>query len=201
MSLFYLIRHGETATVGKTVAGRSPGVHLTEKGRKQAEGLIARLSDVQINQIFCSPMERTRDTAAPLAEKLGLKVNLREELNEIDFGHWTGKSLDELHGKEAWQLYNQFRSGFRIPGGELLSEVQGRTVRFFDEIRREYRDQTIAVFSHKDTLRALLCYFLGMPLDFILRFEISPASISILSLKDYGPELLLLNSTDSLQIQ
>ncbi|HWH67867.1 MAG TPA: histidine phosphatase family protein, partial [Candidatus Sulfotelmatobacter sp.] len=96
MTIFYLIRHGENDWVGKAIAGRSPGVHLNAAGRQQAEQLAKQLAAHPIQQLFSSPLERARETAEPLARRLGLEVQIAPALTEMDFGQWTGKTLAEL---------------------------------------------------------------------------------------------------------
>src|SRR5687767_2098663 len=108
---FLLIRHGLHELGGDIIAGRTPGVHLSDAGRTQADGLCARLADVSIDAIYSSPMERTIETAQPLATRRGLTVEHSPELLEIDFGDWTGKSLHELRGSPGWREWNSFRSG------------------------------------------------------------------------------------------
>jgi probable phosphoglycerate mutase len=92
MTTFLLIRHGANDLVGKVLAGRTPGVHLNDPGRRQAEGLALRLANAGVQGVFSSPRERCRETAEPLARRLGLKVQIAGELQEIDHGAWTGQT-------------------------------------------------------------------------------------------------------------
>src|SRR3954464_7421014 len=108
MATFYLIRHGATDYAGITVTGRMPGIHLNERGRRQAEELPHRFRGVPISRIYSSPMERTQETAAPLARILGLPVDIAGELTEIDYGEWTGRAIADLRNDERWRLFNSF---------------------------------------------------------------------------------------------
>jgi len=193
MTKFFLIRHGANDFVGKSIAGRMPGVHLNAEGRKQAERLAEKLSRESIQKIFSSPLERTMQTAGPLSKKLGLEIQISDALLEIDFGDWTGKTLDELSLIPLWKKWNSFRSATRIPNGEMIVEVQSRMVAQIEKLRREFPDGTLAIFSHGDPIRSVLTYFLGMPLDFFARLEISPASVSTLAIDDFGAHVLRLN--------
>jgi ribonuclease H / adenosylcobalamin/alpha-ribazole phosphatase len=116
---------------------------------------------------------------------------------EIDFGDWTGKTLRELEGLPEWRTFNSFRSGSRIPGGESMAEVLARAVNEVDRITRAHRGPgaLIALVSHGDVLRALIGHFFGVPPDLLHRLEVSPASVTVVILEEYGPQLLLLNST------
>lgn len=193
MTTFLLIRHGLTDAVGKTITGRLPGVRLNEIGRKQADELYARLGRWKIDAIYSSPLERALETAAPTARRLKLDVTRSELLSEVDFGEWSGKSLDELGQLQAWKLYNTFRSSTRAPGGEMMLEVQARMVEQLNRCAREHPDKTLALFSHADAIRAALVHFLGMPIDLLHRIEVRPASINVVRLAEWGPQVLLVN--------
>jgi probable phosphoglycerate mutase len=193
VTTFFLIRHGENDFVGKKIAGRSPGVHLNAEGKKQAEQLAEKLSRESIQKIFSSPLERTMETARPLSDKTGLKIETSPALIEIDFGDWTGLEFDQLEKTPNWREWNLFRSTTRIPNGEMMTEVEARMVAELQRIRVENRSARIAIFSHGDPIRAALMHFLGMPLDFVHRLEISPASISVLTLDDFGAQICRLN--------
>jgi broad specificity phosphatase PhoE len=198
MTRFLLVRHGENDTVGRSIAGRQKGIRLNRPGMEQALGLIERLKEVEITSILSSPMERTLETAEPLARERDLPVLVREGLNEVDYGEWTGLSFDELKRLPGWKEYNGFRSGVRIPGGELVSEVQTRMVAELERLAREYPDSTLALFSHGDPIRTVLAHAMGMPLDLITRLTISTASVSILDLSPYGPVVQGINFTDGI---
>jgi probable phosphomutase (TIGR03848 family) len=196
MATFYLIRHGDTDLVGKALAGRSNEVHLTARGRLQAERLAARLAREPIRQIYCSPIARARETAQPMADRLGLDVRIDEALNEIDFGDWSGLTLDRLEPNSQWRRYNTFRSGTRVPGGEMMLETQTRVVAFMQRLCDQFPDQTFALVSHGDVIRAAVLYYLGIPLDLFLRLEISPGSDTKVMIGDLAPLILHVNRTD-----
>jgi probable phosphoglycerate mutase len=173
--------------------GRTPGVHLNETGRREADELSNRLASENIQRLFSSPLERCRETAEPLATRMRLKVDLSESLLEVNFGDWTGKTFKELESDERWRQWNSFRSGTKIPNGETLLEVQARTVGLILALHREFRDQHIALFSHGEPLRAMMIYFLGAPLDCVQRIDINPGSITILNLNDWQAQFSCIN--------
>jgi probable phosphomutase (TIGR03848 family) len=199
VSLLLLVRHALTDFVSQhRISGRLPGVPLNAEGRAQAERLSERLADVPVAAIYTSPQQRARETAAPLAARHGLAAEPRAGLDEIDFGSWTGLTVGELEGSPQWRLFNSLRSSTRIPGGELMLEVQARVVRELKGLRSAHPDGAIVVVSHGDVIRAALLHFLGMSLDHVHRVEIAPASVTVLALEDWGPRLLLLNDTGTL---
>ena len=198
MTTLLLIRHAMTAMVDRAISGWMPGVHLNETGRVQALELAERLAQAPLAAIYSSPLERALETAEPLAERIGLKIQVRDEAGEVRFGEWTGCTLQELAGNPLWQRFNSFRSLTRIPGGEMMAETQTRMVALLEELRLIHPDQLIAVISHGDVIRAAMAHYAGIHLDLFQRLEISPASVSVLELSDYAPRLVRLNDNGSL---
>jgi probable phosphoglycerate mutase len=178
------------------LAGRQPGVHLNAKGRREAEQLGTALAGCKINRLYSSPLERARETAEPLARKLNLPVQIDEAFIEIDFQQWTNRKFRDLDKEEeAWRQWNAYRSGGWIPGGEPFLQVQTRMVLAIEKLRREFPREAIAIFSHGDPIRAVLQYYLGMPLDLFHRIELSPAGYSVFELSDSGARLHAMNVT------
>ena len=196
MTTFLLIRHGETDDHGKALSGRRPGVRLNALGRRQAEQLAARLAGEGITAVYSGPLERVRETAAALAGRAGLGVRAAPELDEIDLGEWSGQPFDALAGRDDWRLFNTVRSCTRAPGGELMLEVQARAVAFLQRLRGEHPSDAVALVTHSDVIKAVLAYYLGVPLDLAQRLEISPASVSVLALEEWGPRVLCVNSVE-----
>lgn len=171
-----------------------PGVSLDAQGRDQAQQLAKRLGHRQVTVIYSSPLERAVETAKPLAEHLGIPVLIREGLTEIDFGAWQGKAVLDLDGDVEWRRFNELRGSTRAPEGELMLEVQVRMARELDDLRRLHPNQTVALFSHADVIKATLMLYLGVPLDSHLRLEISPASVSVVELAEWGPRIISVNA-------
>jgi probable phosphoglycerate mutase len=200
MTTFLLIRHGANDLVGKVLAGRTPGVHLNDLGRRQAEGLGLRLADAGIQGVFSSPRERCRETAEPLARRLGLKVQIAGELEEIDYGAWTGQTVGQVTASPEWQRFQGFRSFCQAPEGEAMLDVQARLVGLVRRLVQDFPAGTLALFCHADPIRAVLCFFLGMPLDLNHRLEISPASVSALEVGAVGARVLYVNHTEPIPL-
>ena len=193
MSVFYLIRHGTNDLVGHTLAGWMAGVHLNMEGQNQARVLAERLAQVHFSRIISSPLERAMETALPLAKAQGVQIQSDAMFGEVQFGDWTGRTVKELSSDPAWIQWNKFRSAARIPNGESMLEVQTRAVNGIIKLHREFPDETIGIVSHGDVIRAMLLHVLGMPLDFIHRIEIIPASWSILNLYDDSAQVFSIN--------
>lgn len=198
---FFLIRHGENDWVGSDrLAGRTPGVHLNDKGRRQADELATLLKKQPIQSIFSSPLERCMETAQPLAEQLDLPVAPELGVLEVDYGEWRGQNLKELAKDPAWKMVQHFPSAFRFPGGETLQEVQSRAVATIARIHNSSPNQTVAIFSHGDVIRTTLAHFLGTHIDLFQRIAISTASVSVLALHNQRPMVLGVNHVTSLPI-
>jgi broad specificity phosphatase PhoE len=193
MTSFAFIRHAAHGLVGNTIVGRAPGVALSADGVAEAEQLAARLTASRVEIVYSSPLERARRTAEEIAGRLGLEVQIADELNELDFGHWTNRKLTDLDALEEWRRFNRFRSGSRIPNGEAMIEVQCRVLRLIERLCTLHPTQMVALVSHADVTKAALAYYLGVPLDLFHRIEISPASVSIVRIGPYGPQVLLVN--------
>jgi probable phosphoglycerate mutase len=195
MTLFYLLRHGTNDYLPARLAGRFPGVSLNQEGRAQAEKLADAIRHKKIDRIFSSPLERARETAEPLSRAKGIAPEVVEDILEIDFGSWTGEAIETLGKVEKWNLFNSFRSGTRIPKGELMIEAQCRVVRFVERCKAEFAEQTIALVCHGDPIKLILAHYLGISLDLFTRIEISPASFSLLGVDDYSARVFAINST------
>jgi probable phosphoglycerate mutase len=195
MPLLLLIRHGENDFVktGK-LAGQLPEVHLNEKGRQQAEELAEALGNLPLQAIYSSPLERARETAAPLAAKLGLEVQIRPGLIETGIGEWAGQELKALRKLPEWKIVQNAPSRFRFPGGESFVECQARLVREIESIARAHKsDEIIACVSHSDPIKLITAYYLGMPLDHFQRLGCDTASVTVLLLGEKGVLLSKLN--------
>jgi probable phosphoglycerate mutase len=195
-TMVLLVRHGKTPTTGAKLPGRARGLHLSPEGQKQAAEAakrIVRLKDVAA--VSASPLERTRETAAPIAAALGLRTKLEPGLLECDFGEWTGAELKELFKLPEWRTVQQYPSGFRFPGGESFSEMQLRIVSAIAQLCGRHPGQTIVAVSHADPIKAALAHALGTHLDLFQRIVISPCSVSAVLYGATGPVVLASNST------
>ena len=195
MPVILLIRHGENDYVKKhRLAGRLPGVHLNQKGQEQARLLAEKLADVPIKAVYSSPLERTMETATPLARALGLEVIPRLGLIETDFGEWQGESLKKLNRLKIWRVVQNRPSLMRFPGGETFAELQMRYIGELESICKQYEPKDIvALVSHADPIRLAVAFYIGLPLDMFQRLSVGPGSISVLWLAEDSSRLLTLN--------
>jgi probable phosphoglycerate mutase len=192
VTVFHLLRHGEPNVFGR-INGRLPGVGLSDRGRGEVAAVAERFAAEKIDAIYSSPLQRTRETAEIVADRLGLPVQYREDVIELDFGEWTGLTADEIRKDERWQMWNSCRSIAAIPGGESWRQVQDRVVHALFDLQRLHPDESVVVVSHGDVIRAGLLFALGMPLDFGSRLEVGLASLNTIRLDGSGIRVLALN--------
>jgi len=148
-----------------------------------------------LKAVYTSPLERAVETAEPIARRHGLDPQRVDALGEMRLGEWEGLTFAELEHLEERRRFNAFRSGVRAPGGELMLETQVRMIQQLDCLHLRHPDDTIAVVGHADPLRAVIAHFLGMPLDLMLRVEISPASVSVVRMGEWASHVICLNDT------
>ena len=195
-TLVLFVRHGLTPTTGATLPGRAPGLHLAEAGAEQAERTAERIAAAGgVGAVYASPLERARETAAPIARACGLRVRRHAGLNECDFGRWTGRKLASLRQRPEWATVQRHPSGFRFPGGESFAEMQSRALAAVAAIVARHPGQRVAAVSHADVIKAVAASAMGTPLDLFQRILIDPASVTAVAYGLEGPVVLCVNNT------
>jgi broad specificity phosphatase PhoE len=190
---FLLVRHAAHDNVGGFLAGRMTGIALGEAGRAQADRLARRLRLERVDAIVASPRERTQQTAQAVAAACGLTVTTAEELDEIDFGRWSGQDFGTLQMDPLWQRWNAVRGLVRTPGGETMLDVQRRILGLMERLAGERDGQCVVLVSHADVIKAAVLHHLGLAIDAWPRFDIAPASITRLVVEDWAARLLGMN--------
>ncbi len=226
-TLVLFVRHGTTPTTGQVLPGRAKGLHLSDAGRAQAEAVASRLAEwtgtapsapsvpprgagrgpgrarrapkrPAVGAVYASPLERTRETAAPIAKALGLAITTERGLLECDFGTWTGASLRSLAKAPEWATVQRYPSGFRFPDGESFVGMQRRMIETVAGLCARHRGETIVAVSHADPIKAVVADALGTHLDLFQRIVVSPCSVTAICYAPTGPSVLAVNSTGSL---
>jgi len=199
-----LVRHGSTATTGTEMPGRAGGLHLSEAGRAQAESVAARIGALAsgngrqrrgVAAVYSSPLERTRETAAPIGDAAGCQVQVDDGLLELDIGDWTGLELKAARKRPEWTTIQRYPSGFTFPGGESFVDMQARIVACLERLRSTHPGETIVAVSHADPIRVAVAHAMGTHLDLFQRVVISPCSLTAVAYGAGGPMVLTVNST------
>jgi probable phosphoglycerate mutase len=195
-TLFLLVRHGLTPTTGKVLPGRAAGLHLAEAGQAQANAAAERIAALsRVDAVYASPLERARETAAPIAKAKGLRVHIDKGLLECDFGEWTGEELKKLMKLPEWGTVIRAPSTFRFPGGESFNEMQVRIVSAIDRLRAAHKGGVVVCVSHADPIKAAVAHAMGTHIDLFQRIVISPCSVTAIAYSPGGPVVLTVNST------
>lgn len=202
MATVLLVRHGLTAMTGPVLAGHTPGVHLDERGRAQAEAMAARLVPVPLAAVVTSPLERCVETAQAVLGGRSVVSSIEPRLAEVRYGDWTGKPLKDLAKQPMWRVVQAHPSAVVFPGaeGEALAGAQSRAVSAVREWDARIAasagpDAVWLACSHGDIIKAILADALGLHLDLFQRIVVDPCSVSVVRYTDTRPFVLRVNDT------
>jgi broad specificity phosphatase PhoE len=189
-----MIRHATFDGLGHWITGRRPGVHLNAGGVQQAHSLATRLSAIHCQAIYSSPMERAQETARAISQQLAMDFVVDNNLNEIDYGEWTGKTFEDLDDLPEWRQYNSNRDTAQIPGGERMTSLRERAAEAVERLRKTHQGVLILV-SHADWIRAAAAHYTRTSLEAFQQFEVLPASVNVIQVEDWGAKVLRWNDT------
>ena len=195
MPTLLLIRHGENDFVKKgRLPGRTPGLHLNQRGQEQAAALAETLKKLPLRAIYASPLERAVETAGPLAQALGLEIQLRPGLQDTDVGEWQGQLLKDLRKLPLWKQVQSRPSEVRFPGGESFQELHERLIGEIESLRVAHKPKDLlALVFHCDPIKLVLAHYIGLPMDDFQKFGVAPGSVSVLMIGKSGAFLAALN--------
>ncbi len=199
MGTVILLRHGRsTANTAGVLAGRTPGVGLDEHGQAQAQAVVERLALLPLAAVVSSPLQRCRETLAPLVQARELEVSIDDRFVEMDYGEWTGRELRALAKEPLWKVVQAHPSAAVFPGGEGLAAMQTRAVaatREWDaKLVAEHGPQVLwLVCTHGDIIKAVLADALGMHLDGFQRIVADPCSVSAMTYTETRPFVQRIN--------
>ncbi len=199
-----LLRHGRsTANTAGVLSGRTLGVGLDDEGRQQAAAVAGRLGSVVFDRIVSSPLQRCRETVAPLAESTGLPVVIDDRFAEVDYGDWSGRALKDLAKEELWRVVQGRPSAAYFPGGEGIADASMRAVTgvkavIADVTAERGPDTVVLICSHGDVIKAILADALGLHLDGFQRIVVGPASLSVIRYTELRPFVERVNDSGEL---
>ena len=196
MTTVVLVRHGLTHLTGPVLAGWTPGLHLDERGQKQAAALAERLQPVTFDALVSSPLDRCLDTIAAIAEGRALEVTQDERLGECQYGDWTGKPLKDLAKDPMWKVVQQHPSAAVFPNGEALRDTSARAVNAVRAWNEKLGPEaTWLACSHGDVIKAVVADAMGLHLDQFQRIVIDPCSVTVIRYTDTRPFVVRTNDT------
>jgi broad specificity phosphatase PhoE len=191
--LVALVRHGHVASVGRWLAGRQPGVHLTTEGRTEAARLADALASWPVCAVYSSPLERARETAAPIADAQGLALTVEPRLTDVDFGDWTGVTLEALAPVPAWARFNADREAACAPGGEPLAAVRTRARAALRALRLAHRSRMVVAVTHEEVIRSAVAGLTGSSLDTALAWRFGTGRVTLVDWGESVPRVLAMD--------
>ncbi|WP_375499068.1 MSMEG_4193 family putative phosphomutase [uncultured Jatrophihabitans sp.] len=203
MSTVFLVRHGLTAMTGPVLAGRTPGVHLDERGVKQAAAVAERIAAVPLTAIVTSPLDRCLETSQAIRDAQRAagrepEWHVDERIIECDYGDWTAKPFKELMKQPMWKVVQSQPSAAQFPGGEKLTDMSARVIEAVrDWDSRLAADAVWVACAHGDIIKAIVADALGLHLDQYQRLVPDPCSVSIIRYTDTRPYVIKVNDTGS----
>jgi probable phosphoglycerate mutase len=196
-----LARHGLTDLTGPVLAGRTPGVHLSEAGLAQAAALAERIASVRLDAVVSSPLERCQETAQAIAVGRGMTVTTDERFLECDYGSWTGRELKELAKEPLWGVVQAHPSAATFPEGESMAAMQHRAVAAVREWNSRLGEKSVYLAcSHGDVIKAIVADALGLHLDHFQRITADPAALTVIRYAPLRPFVLRLNDMGELRL-
>ncbi|MBI4373837.1 MAG: histidine phosphatase family protein [Deltaproteobacteria bacterium] len=193
------IRHGETDwNKNRRIMGHRP-VPLNREGIRQVEETANSLDSIDIKAVYTSPLKRTVQTSRILARGRSVRLVEAPELTEIDYGDWVGKTFDEVGRYPAFRLYHTDPAKAQAPSGEKMKDVYRRGISWVEKIRKEHKKGRIIAVSHADVIKAILCHYLDLDLNNMLKIRIDNGSVSILWINEKGSGVFGINCHTSLE--
>ncbi len=195
MTRLILVRHGETDW---NAEGRvRGGGQLNARGRAQTAALAQRLAPEHIAAIYSSPTQRTQETANPIAQPLGLQVQYRDTLVDLNYGQWSSATLEELWAgdPELARRWEQEPHTVRFPGGDSLADLRARVQSFVDEVLARHLDDTVLLVTHESPICTVVCIMLGLDDSHHRQWHVENASVTIVEVKEDGPVVVTVNDT------
>lgn len=195
VTALFLIRHSEPAAWARQLCHGTLDVPLSDDGAIQARRIGGRLRDVRLDAVYSSPLSRALATASAVAGSHGLPPVIREDLAEIDFGAFEGRTFDEIAASHP-DLYSQWMrepARMRFPGGESFDDLRERATSEVGRIRREHEGGSVAVVTHGGVIRAVLADVLGVDGGRAFRIDQSWGGMSLVEWMGDAPVVRYVN--------
>jgi broad specificity phosphatase PhoE len=167
--------------MNRVLLGRTVDEPLDLRGEGQARALAMRLLRIPNLIVESSPRRRARHTAGIIAAVRETVVRIVPQMDDIDFGSWSGRSFDALALDPHWMRWNQYRAVTRTPAGDSMRNAQERAIAHFRKLQQTVDDSTVAIVTHAEVIRAVVLLAQQAPIEEYSRLDISPASLTMLN--------------------
>ena len=182
MGSIIFLRHGQAKNnTERILAGRTPGVPLTDKGHDQAKKAAKFLEDMNISAIYSSPIERAKNTAEIVAEHTSVDVRIDDRLIELDMGKFTGMPYDDIFNSHGNVFMKFYRGELEIAhnGVETFADVKKRVLGIVDHVVDNHPDENVVLVTHMDPIKAMLSTVVSLSPENLFELIIANASLNI----------------------
>jgi broad specificity phosphatase PhoE len=183
---FILVRHATCEHMDDTLLGRTVDSPLDSRGMREAEAMARSFDPQDELLIVASPRRRAQQTAAAIAARTSAEIVTSYDVDELDFGHWSGRTFLQLADDPSWRRWNEHRGLASTPSGESIANVQARVLRHLHSLQDAFPGRPIVIVTHAEVIRSVILHWLEAPIDGYGRLVISPASLTRVSVGDWG---------------
>jgi probable phosphoglycerate mutase len=177
-----LVRTATCPQMNSVLLGRNVDRALDERGEGQARQVARRLLAVPELVVESSPRRRARHTAGIIASAHDSTVRIVPQMDDLDFGSWSGQTYEALMADPQWRRWNKYRGVSRTPAGESVRDVQERALAHFRKLQQTFDAETVAIVTHAEVIRSVVLLALAAPIDDYSRFQFDPASMTRLTI-------------------
>jgi len=200
LRLIIFLRHAQAINNTKRIlAGRSPGVPLTETGVQQAKRIAKFLKPFNISAIYSSPVQRAMNTAEIIAKQHSIEYKPDDRLIELDMGKFTGMVYDKIFAKHGNVFLKFYDGDLEIAhnGVETFIEVKKRMMNIVDHIIKEHNDENVLLVTHMDPIKAMISIIMDLKPTSLFELIIENASLTVFKEEDGKLSLSAINLMDA----
>ena len=200
VNMIIFLRHGQAENnTKKILAGRTPGINLTETGRKQAEQAGAMLKSLNVSAIYSSPIDRAMQTASIVGKHCDVEPISDDRLIELDMGKFTMIPCNEIFEKHGNVFLKFYEGSLEIShnGVESFAEVQKRVFDIVDFVKNKHKDENVVLVTHMDPIKAIIGKILSLQPEVLFQLIIANASLNIIKYDDQNYYLSSINSMNA----
>ena len=182
MGSIIFLRHGQAINnTERILAGRTPGIPLTEKGVDQAQKAAKFLEDMKISAIYSSPIQRAKNTAEIVGTHNSVDVRIDDRLIELDMGKFTGMPYEKIFSSHGNVFMKFYKGELEIAhnGVETFADVKKRVLSLVDHVLENHPNENVVLVTHMDPIKAMLSTVMSLSPENLYELIIANASLNI----------------------
>ncbi len=201
MSKITLVRHCQTNYNSEKRYQGWTDIKLNQKGRREAEKLGNAFKGSLPEKIYSSSLSRARETTQILRGENEADFAREEDLRELNFGRWEGKTWEEIkkQNPRAEKEFDADIRNFHPPGGESILSMKKRVLDFWENIKGKKKDTLLV--SHTGPIKLILLNVLKASLEGFWNIHIDPGSISVIKIFKNTSTVVKMNKTSHLTLK